>query len=85
MVGDAIRWGGNDIGVPGRNRVVVDGASDSFCSICGYDGDWDFYVYIENSRIVRVIESDGSIDFVNAEDTYLDLGEGPSGATRPKE
>ena len=75
VVGEVLRWGGNDVGRPGRVRVVADGAADSACPVCGYAGDWDFYVFIERDRIVRVSEADGTHDFVRAGMTYLELGD----------
>jgi hypothetical protein len=72
VVGDPLRWGANDIGKPGRSRIVADGAADSVCPACGYTGDWDFYVFIENDRIVGVTEADGRYDFVRAGSTYLE-------------
>jgi hypothetical protein len=76
IVGDALRWGGNDVGTPGRVRVVADGAADASCHACGYAGDWDFYVFIEHDRIIGVTEADGTYDFVRAGSAYLDLGDG---------
>jgi len=43
------------------------------CPACGYTGDWDFYVFVENDRIVGVAEADGTYDFVRAGSTYLEL------------
>lgn len=80
-LGDTIRWGANNEGTPGRERVVADGASDSPCPSCGFAGDWDFYVFIEHDRIVRVSEADGSLDFVRHGRVFLDLGPGSSGGT----
>lgn len=77
VVGDSLRWGTNDIGRPGRARVVADGAADSACPACDYAGDWDFYVLIENDRILGVSEADGTYDFVTTGSTYLELGDGP--------
>ena len=31
VFGDALRWGGNEVGTPGRVRVVADGAADAPC------------------------------------------------------
>jgi len=76
VVGDALGWGGNDVGTPGRVGVVVDGASDAPCPACGYTGDWDFYVFIEYDRITEVAEADGTYDFVRAGTSFLYLGAG---------
>ncbi|MBK8013951.1 MAG: hypothetical protein IPK13_21710 [Deltaproteobacteria bacterium] len=84
VVGDLLRWGGNDVGTPGRARVVSDGAADSPCPACGYAGDWDFYVFIEHDRIVGVSEADGTYDFVRAGRTHLDLGDGSESSGSPR-
>ncbi len=73
-IGDVLRWGGNDVGMPGRARVVADGAADSPCPACGYEGDWDFYVFVERDRIAGVTDADGTYDFVRAGSTYVDIG-----------
>jgi hypothetical protein len=75
VIGDVLRWDGNNIGRPGRSRVVVDGVSDSACPVCGYDDDWDFYVFVEHDRIARVTAADGTHDFIGAGTTYLELGD----------
>jgi len=72
-IGDRVTWGARDAGRSGRALVVVDGAADSACDACGYDGDWDFYVFVDNDVVVRVEPADGRYDFVSAEHTYLDL------------
>lgn len=72
-LGDALLWGINDIGIPGQERIVADGAAESACPACGFDGDWDFYVFIERDRIIRVTQADGTHDFVRAGRTYLGL------------
>ena len=82
ILGDALHWGSNDIGTPGHERVVADGAADSSCPACGYEGDWDFYVFIERDRIVRVTQADGTHDFVRAGRSYLDLGSDPGSVPR---
>lgn len=76
VVGDVLRWGRNDVGTPGRVRVIADGAADSPCPACGYAGDWNFYVFIEHDRIIQVTEADGTYDFVRAGSSYLELGDG---------
>jgi hypothetical protein len=72
-MGDRLRWGANDTGVPGRKTVVADGAADARCPSCEYDGDWDFYVFIERDRIVRVAPADGSYDFLAVDAPYVVL------------
>lgn len=72
-IGDILRWGASDVGVPGLARVVADGAADTPCSVCDYSGDWDFYVYIERDCIARVERADGKYDFIQAAKKYLEL------------
>lgn len=36
QLGDTLRWGGNDIGVPSAKKVAVEGIGDK-CSSCGHD------------------------------------------------
>ena len=74
-LGDSLRWGGNDIGVPGKRSVVVDGVAEPPCPKCGFDGEWEFYVFVEGDRISRVLQADGTYDFVRAGRTYLVLQE----------
>lgn len=75
-LGELLCWGRNDVGTPGRERVVADGEADSACPACGYDEDWSFYVFIERDRIIEVTAADGTYDFVRAGDSYLDLEAG---------
>jgi hypothetical protein len=58
---DVITWGGNDIGKPGRSRVVVDGMAG--CPAC--DCDLDYEVWLEKDRIVAVKPATGAYDFVS--------------------
>jgi hypothetical protein len=71
VVGDALRWGRNDVGTPGLVRVVADGAADGPCPACGYASDWDFYVLVERDHITGVTEADGTYDFVRAGSEFL--------------
>jgi hypothetical protein len=51
-LGDRLRWGGNDIGSPGRKLVVAEGVGGP-CPFCkaGY---LDFDVFIEGDILVRI-------------------------------
>lgn len=51
-LGDTVRWGGNQIGVPGRRKVLVEGVGGP-CPDCGKDC-IDFDLLIENDKLVRV-------------------------------
>lgn len=76
VVGDVLRWGGNDVGTPGREHVVADGAADSPCPVCGYADEWDFYVFIDRDRLIKVTCADGAYDFVRTGSAYLDISSG---------
>lgn len=69
-VGDTLRWGGNDKGVPGTTCAVVNGIAETACFNCGYD-DWYFYVFVERDIITSVISADGRYDFVGVGKTFL--------------
>lgn len=51
-MGDRLRWGGNDIGAPGRKHVLVEGIGGS-CPHCGMDN-LDFDVVIKKDRLVEI-------------------------------
>lgn len=71
-VGDRLRWGGNDIGEPGRKHVVIDSIVSSQCPRCGFTDDWYVYVHIENDRISMIESEDGRYNFLDS-DGYLIL------------
>ena len=72
-IGDVVRWGANENGEPGKRRVVVYGAVGLPCSICGFDGDWDFDVFISNDKIVEVLPSSGVYNFACAGRSYIEI------------
>jgi len=46
--------GGNDVGKPGKAWVVVDGVAETPCPHCGFDDEWNFYVFlVEESHCAR--------------------------------
>jgi hypothetical protein len=57
-LGEALKWGGNDVGEPGHRRVVVDGAAER-CPKCGHEDDWNFYVLLERDVIASVEPATG--------------------------
>ena len=73
--GDQLRWGGNDIGTPGKRLVVVDGVAEDVCPKCGYDEERGFYVFIEHDRISRVAPATGEYNFPAVAETYIVLEE----------
>jgi endogenous inhibitor of DNA gyrase (YacG/DUF329 family) len=73
--GDRLRWGGNDVGAPGKRHVVVDGVSEAPCPVCGYGNEWSFYVHVRNDVIDKVEPATGEHDFVKEGATILVLEE----------
>jgi hypothetical protein len=62
-IGDAIAWGGNDVGVPGYRRVRVEAISGP-CSHCGVDG-LEFDIIVQDDRIQSLIPVGTSRDHEN--------------------
>lgn len=52
VLGERLRWGGNDIGVPGRRRVIVEGVGGP-CANCEA-GNLDFDVMIKDDVLVGI-------------------------------
>lgn len=73
-LGSTLRWGANDVGVPGRAVVVVDGEG-SRCPNCGWTEDWPVYVVVENDVIREVIPATGEHDFKSLHETFVVLRE----------
>lgn len=71
VTGDVLRWGGNDVGSPGRARVVVDGVADASCSTCGYDDEWHLDVHVDNDRIAFVETATGAYDFTKEGRSFI--------------
>src|SRR5262245_51550801 len=69
-VGDALHWGGNDIGTPGHRRVVVNGISES-CPKCGSTADFD--VFLERDVITSAELHSDRFDFVPRQESFLVL------------
>src|SRR5882672_11449163 len=63
-IGDALKWGGNDIGERGAKSVVVYAIGDKACPVCGYDEGVDAYVFVTDGRIGSVESADGRFDFM---------------------
>lgn len=74
-VGDALSWGGNDVGWPGYHRVVVEGVVGDNCQSCGFDNDWIVYVQLQDDKIVGVEPATGGHDFAAARSTFIVLDE----------
>lgn len=74
-ISQPLRWGGNDVGKPGKAWVVVDGVAETPCPLCGFDDEWNFYVFLIEDRIVRVEPATGAYDFARVQSTYIVLQE----------
>ncbi len=62
LIGDSISWGGNDIGEPGHDLIVVVGYP-SECPVCGHVPDRTYDVFIRRDVIEDVRPSDGMYDY----------------------
>lgn len=58
QLGDDLRWGANDIGSPGRKRVLVEGIGGP-CPHCHADN-LDFDVLLKNDELVEIEPVRGS-------------------------
>jgi hypothetical protein len=69
VVGDRIVWGKVNVGAKNYKTVVVDGVGEE-CPICRAFGQ-DFEVWIEKSKIIRVVLASGMFDFIHNDKTYF--------------
>ena len=69
-IGDRLKWGGNDHGVPGAKKVVLDGTSEE-CPKCGCEG--DFCILVEEDKIASATPGSGDYDFSNSDGYFLVL------------
>jgi hypothetical protein len=67
-VGDQLKWGGNDVGRPGAERVVLDAPAEP-CPRCGFEG--DFEIFVEGDRIQRFRPSSGQYDFAGHRESFI--------------
>jgi len=69
LIGEKIKWGGADIGVPGLNKVKVYGVSESYrCQVCGYLIAREYDIIIEKDIIENITP------LTNLEDYNFDEG-----------
>jgi hypothetical protein len=55
VIGDEIKWGGNDKGEPGNATVMVYGmAEDANCRECGFANQEEFDILIKDNVISKV-------------------------------
>ena len=69
-LGDAITWGGNDVGKKDAKKVVVDGTAEE-CIHCG--SSVDYLIFVENDVIKSFEKNSGQFDFNHSEGYYLIL------------
>ena len=70
VLGETIGWGGNDVGRPGRRRVVVSGAGES-CPRCGSNGDFCVFLFLD--RLTSVEPHSGLHDFTAVDEPFIIL------------
>jgi hypothetical protein len=70
LVGDRLKWGGNQIGQPGAKRVIVDAVAEK-CTRCGYQGEWNLYLIVENDVVTGLIPASGKYDFGREPNTFV--------------
>ena len=70
VIGDRIKWGGNDIGEQGHAVVVVLGYPGE-CPVCGHVPDRTYDVRIEHDSIESVQPSDGTYDYSRSGRTHF--------------
>ena len=52
VIGEEVKWGGADIGIPGLDKVKVYGVSElDKCPACGYPLNSEYDIYIEKDII----------------------------------
>lgn len=71
-IGDAVRWGGNDIGRDGFPLVVASGIAE--CPRCGVDTDFD--VWIRANRLERADVDRGAFEYFPESFVVLEPEEG---------
>ena len=73
-IGDRLKWGGNDIGIPGITTVKVYGILESqsrVCPVCGSVSTKDeIDIYVEKDKIVRISEMENLSDYSANEGNY---------------
>lgn len=70
-IGDALRWGHNDVGKPGAHHVVVDAIAELACPKCGFSDEWNLYLHIVRDRLSGLETATGEYDFTRTADTFL--------------
>ncbi|MBI2193394.1 MAG: hypothetical protein HYU36_15575 [Planctomycetes bacterium] len=74
QLGDALEWGGNDIGKPGMKNVALDAVAES-CPKCGFSDIGDFEILSENDKLVMAQPVSGQYDFSKTDESFVVLEE----------
>lgn len=70
LIGDRIGWGGNDVGEPGHELIVVVGYPGE-CPVCGHVPSGTYDVLIRRDVIEEVRPSDGTYDYAGTGQGYF--------------
>lgn len=76
VIGDNIKWGGNDIGNAGLEHVKVYGlAETSICPNCGHPNSEEYDIIVNNDKIigVRDMQSLAKYGEGNEGNYYIDI------------
>ncbi|WP_346320605.1 hypothetical protein [Chitinophaga sp. YIM B06452] len=78
-IGDKIRWGGNDKGIPGLARVRAYGIVETICPNCLEDTENLYDVIIEKDVITGINKMVDMSDYLegDSEGNYIDLSNYP--------
>ena len=69
VIGNEIKWGGNDNGEPGNSIVMVYGiAENNICSHCGFENEEEFNIMIKDNVISTVSPIDSIEKYIEAND-----------------
>ncbi|OKP95300.1 hypothetical protein [Paenibacillus sp. P46E] len=72
FINDEIKWGGNNIGIKGLSKVVLDGIAEP-CTNC--KAVVDYLIFIKKDVIQYIEKNIGQYDFTDSEGYYLILEE----------
>ena len=72
-IGDALRWGRNDVGNPGFDHVVIDAVAESVCPKCSFSDEWNLYLHIRRDRLSGLETATGKYDFAKAGENFIVL------------
>lgn len=70
-LGDHVKWGGNDEGIPCARRVVVDGCLEGDPPSGSFPEDYE--IYITNNIITSVVPATGRWNFGQAKSNFIQI------------